>query len=110
MPWFHGGIPGLAVGSHILPPTATGFDTGRKYGERGTVACGRVFVTREPGLAASYAASYPLGDVYQVAPVGPLGDDPDTILPDAVKWCAMAVVVRVTRRGVRRLPDGTLTR
>lgn len=103
-------MPGLAAGDTILPPTATGFDTLRKYGERGTTACGRVFVTREPGLAASYAASYPRGDVYQVAPVGPLGDDPNTILPDAVKWCAAARVVRVTRRGVVRLADGRLTR
>lgn len=110
MPWFHGGVPNLNVGDLIVPPTESGFDTMRRYRERDTEACGRVFVTREPGLAASYAASYPHGDVYQVEPLGPLGDDPDTIMPDAVKWCQRARVVRVTRRGVRRLAGGVLTR
>jgi hypothetical protein len=110
MPWFHGGKPGLTAGDLVLPPTETGYDTLRKYGERGTEACARVFVTREPGLAASYAASYPQGDVYQVEPERPLLDDPDTILPDAVKACRRARVVRVTRRAVRRLPGGHLTR
>jgi hypothetical protein len=103
MPWFHGGVPGLSIGDEIRPPTETGFDTLRKYRERDTEACARVFVTREPGLAASYAASFPLGDVYQVEPERPLLDDPDTLMPDAVKACRRARVVRVTRRAVRRV-------
>jgi hypothetical protein len=110
MPWFHGGVPGLKVGDYIEPPTKTGFDTIRRYGEAGTVECARVFITRDPRYAASYAATYGRGDVYEVEPEGQRGEDETYFIAGLSQWCERARVVRVTRRGVVRRRDGTLTR
>ena len=108
--WFHGGRPGLQVGDLLLPPTESGFDSDAKYGpEDGEPDRGRVFVSRDPRHAATYACSYPLGDVYEVEPLGAFGRDKDLIIAGLSSWCERARVVRVTRRGVRMI-NGKLTR
>lgn len=111
MPWFHGGIPGLDIGDELLPPTCSGVDLRRKYGEAegATEDQRRVFISRDPRHAATYAYSYPHGDVYEVEPLGRRGRDRDILIAGLSGWCERARVVRVTRRDVR-LIGGRLTR
>jgi hypothetical protein len=70
MPWFHGGIPGLDVGDELVRRPARGSicagSTARRMGRARTEA--RVFISRDPRHAATYALSYPHGDVYEVEP------------------------------------------
>ena len=111
MPWYHGGIPGLEPGDLILPPRESGASMAAKYGEAGERAeHGRVYVSRDPRHAATYAASYPLGDVYEVERLGTTGRDHDLFIAGFSSWCERARVVRVTRRAVRLLPSGRLSR
>jgi hypothetical protein len=59
--YWHGGPSGLAVGAHILPPTAAGVR------ERGG---DRVYVTTARSLAFAYAAKCEsVGAVYEVVPI-----------------------------------------
>jgi len=113
MAFFHGGKPGLQIGDVILPPTASGVDMDAKYGpESGGNAedRGRVFISRDPRHAAMYANSYPLGDVYEVIPLGQRGRDHDFFIKGLSQWCESARIVRVTRRGVHMQKDGKLSR
>lgn len=109
MAWFHGGKPGLNAGDMLLPPTESGEDMLAKYGETDTPDCGRVFITRDPRYAATYACTYPNGDVYEVEPLGRTGEDVTLPIAGLSRWCERARVTRVTRRGVR-LVNGKLTR
>lgn len=113
MPWFHGGKPGLNVGDELLPPSQTGNATLLAYcddwpdPERRAF---RVFLTRDPRDAASYAAVLPGGDVYEAVPIGPTEPDPGCIVPGHAIQCARARIIRVTRRGVTLDYRGAPTR
>ena len=110
MPFYHGGKPGLNVGDLLLPPTESGFDSDAKYGtEVDEPDRGRVFISRDPRHAATYAYTYPLGDVYEVEPLGAFGRDKDLVIAGLSSWCERARVVRVTRRAVT-MRNGKLTR
>lgn len=109
MAWFHGGKPGLAVGDIILPPTESGADMLAKYGEDDAPEHRRVYITRDPRYAATYACSFPRGDLYEVEPLGKRGNDETYFIAGLSQWCERARVTRVTRRNVR-LVNGKLTR
>lgn len=110
MAWFHGGKPGLNVGDLLLPPTESGADMHAKYSETDSrPEHGRVYISRDPRYAATYACSYPNGDVYEVEPLGASGPDETYFIAGLARWCERARVTRVTRRNVR-LINGRLTR
>jgi len=97
--YFHGGIPGLAAGDRVLPPSMTGTPTTADYGGAGVCRRDRVYATTELRFARVYAALAPFGgrgDVYEVElddPIEPDGEG-DSAAGDSV--CApSATVVQV---------------
>ena len=103
--WFHGGVPGLARGALLLPPSETGNAALLHYarevaGASAPQRADRVYLTREYLLACVYAGMLPGGDVYEAVPEGAIEPDPDCALPGLSIQCARARVVRVARRGV----------
>lgn len=113
MTYFHGGVPGLALGDSLLPPSVTGRPDGsvsiiERHGLDGAHVRGdRVFLgTLE--VAYLFAAMYPLpegGWIYEVDPVGDVEPDPDyTGGADESVQCPSAVIVRV----VGPLPRATV--
>jgi hypothetical protein len=103
--YFHGGVPGLALGDRILPPTVTGAvsvaDYERAIAGAGVVRRDRVFLTTLLDAAILFAALHPswLGEVYEVDPEEPLEPDPDYMGGDGASWQAPAALV-VRRLGV----------
>lgn len=98
--WFHGGKPGLTVGDLILPPDATGTTRrlsthatlmGAAYGTRTDV----VYLARYQDHARVFAAFYPDGALYQVAPASEVEPDPDA--PEHSAMAASATVTAVIR-------------
>jgi hypothetical protein len=97
--WFHGGYPGLAVGDWIEPPDVTGTEhrvsayvpEGAPHGQRTDV----VYLTNAGHVARFYAAVYPDGAIYRVAPAGVVGPDPDA--PNDAVMCGRAQVLEVVR-------------
>jgi len=97
--FFHGGIPGLAVGDVIAPPDVTGTShrlsahapDHAPHGTRTDV----VYVTTVQNIARFYAACYPDGALYRVEPEGIVGPDPDA--PTCSMMCASALIVAVIR-------------
>ncbi len=109
--YFHGGIPGLEVGEHILPPSKTHTrNTLQGYGSVGRKDM--VYLTTELASARMFAAGHPSGRgcVYEVKPDGALYQDPDCNEPGLSFMCERATIVRVLpmsssarRRALRRL-------
>jgi hypothetical protein len=85
MTYYHGGIPGLALGDEVLPPSVTGMQDSASRISREEfgveyVRLDRVFLGASVDIASLYAAMYPARDggwVYEVEPCGPLEPDPD---------------------------------
>jgi hypothetical protein len=96
--YFHGGVPGLAPGGLLLPPETTGSPrtlTGDVLAMGGQARRDRVYVATGREVARVYAAFYPDGALYEVAPEGELVPDPDCKVA-GVSWeCPAARVVRV---------------
>lgn len=97
---YHGGVPGLRPGDLILPPDRTGTDralsryalaAGAPHGTR----TDRVYLTPDSQHARVFAAFYPDGALYRVAPVGELTPDPDA--PDSAVMAVEAEVLEVVR-------------
>jgi hypothetical protein len=65
--WFHGGVPGRAVGDFLVPGAAVGWTRGYRPGRE------FVYVTPTLKVAEGYAKRG--GLVYRVEPVRPLGVD-----------------------------------
>lgn len=59
----------------------------------GVPSDGYVYITTDPGLAATYAATLPGSWLMQVEPLGPVEPDPESILGTSFR-CRAAVVVR----------------
>ena len=95
--FWHGGVPNLQVGDQVLPPDLTGTQrTLSAYASPGAphgTRTDRVYVTDDRQIARVYAALYPDGALYQVAPEDDLRTDPDA--PGRSWMCPGAVVVRV---------------
>lgn len=96
--WFHGGVPGLEVGEWLAPPDVSGTDhrlsryaAGQDHGTRTDV----VYLTPRQQVARAFAAMYPDGALYRVAPEGPLAPDPDA--PDVAVMCGRAQVLEVVQ-------------
>jgi hypothetical protein len=96
--YYHGGVPGLEPGERILPPAVTGV-------ARLVIARpDRVYATPILGDAVVYAATYPLGDVYEVDLDDPIEPDGGDILaPDVAVHAPLALVTAVAVRRAR--PD-----
>ena len=83
--YWHGGPP--VRGDMLLPPTETGYS--RSGNDEAWV-----HVTPTRDLAATYAATCH-GWLYEVEPIGPLEQDPDSILPDGESLrCRAARILR----------------
>ncbi|MET8609721.1 hypothetical protein [Streptomyces misionensis] len=97
---FHGGVPGLRPGDHVLPPIVTGVErtltsTAQALGASPEHARrDRVYVTIGRDVARVYAAFKPDGALYEVQ-AGTLDADPDCAVPGVSFACPAAVVVRV---------------
>jgi len=86
MSYWHGG-PTIR-GDMLLPPT----ETGRyRSGQDDPV----VYITPTRDLAATYAATC-YGWVYEVEPIGPVIQDPDSVLPAGESLCCGSA--RILRR------------
>ncbi len=102
--YFHGGHPGLNPGDLILPPATTGLAGNlTKYGQQlggDHVRRDRVYLTTGRDVAKAYAAFYPDGALYEVAPHGDLEPDPDCYI-DGLSWqCQSATVLRIVDHAV----------
>jgi hypothetical protein len=85
MKLWHGG-PRI-IGDKVRPPIETGFAR-VTHGERW------VYITPERGLALNYAATCN-GWLYEVEPIGPVEQDPDSILaPGDSLRCERARIIR----------------
>lgn len=114
--YFHGGIPGLAIGSDLLPPSVTGrtdstAKIARDHFDTDYVREDRVFLGRTVEIASLYAAMYPDPDggwVYECEPVGAVELDPDYTGDDPSDSVQVerAVVVRVIGPLPRALVEG----
>lgn len=101
MQYFHGGFPGLQAGTALLPPDATG--TAHRLSAYAAVLGGPahatrtdvVYVTTNRQIAKAYAAFYPDGALYLVAPDLPTVPDPDCREPGLSWHCPRAVVLSV---------------
>lgn len=97
--WYHGGVPGLAVGDRLLPPEVTGtdhrlsryVDANTPHGHRTDV----VYLARYEQHARVYAALYPDGALYEVGDA--CGAEPDPDAPQFAVMVASAVITRVLR-------------
>ncbi|MBE8519248.1 hypothetical protein ILP97_17295 [Amycolatopsis sp. H6(2020)] len=81
--YFHGGVPGLAVGDVLVPASELGISV-QYFSPYAVHDPAWVYVTTDEAVAAAYASRYQLlggrpvpGDVYQVQPVGTLRENPD---------------------------------
>lgn len=79
MNYYHGGVPGLKIGDHILPPDETGAVSTARYGAAGICRTDRVYITNNYQAACMFAAGHPSGKgmAYRVEPEGDLEPDPD---------------------------------
>lgn len=104
--FFHGGAPGLIPGGWVLPPSETGakslLDWNIEARARGIdmkvlpARRDRVYVTKDMQSAAVFAIAHPeAGDLYYVAPVGPLSPDPDCLVPGESFEARRALVLAV---------------
>jgi hypothetical protein len=83
--WWHGG-PRIR-GDEILPSTLTGFD---RSGSDLRYAC----ITSERDLALTYACTCN-GWLYEVEPIGPVTQDPESMLEPGVSMvCGRARILR----------------
>ena len=102
--YWHGGAPGLALGSWLLPPAVTGtavtlaayMDAGDRL--RAGYRRDRVYVVTQYEAAELYAAMYPEGGcIYRVLPWLPLEEDPDCTEPGLSYACTAARIVEVVQ-------------
>lgn len=104
--YYHGGRRGLVKGNFILPPSITQARSTARYGNH-MVDVNQVYVTTDFQSACLYAAGVG-GDVYEVAPVGDLRDDPDCNVPGLSYSCDKARVLvrfRLNERDKRYFLD-----
>jgi len=104
MKYFHGGVRNLKIGGEVLPPSITAKQTlgpfiPDDYKAIKHYRYDKVFVTTDLNAARVYASSYPLGDVYEVAPKGEVTPDPDA--PEIGFMCDSAEVISVVQRKVK---------
>ncbi|MEH0584464.1 hypothetical protein QA942_10275 [Streptomyces sp. B21-106] len=109
VPYYHGGAPGLRVGERVLPSSVTGTEHVMSRYVRGTpdfdrlqVTCrDHVYFSSARDLAVEYAAVYPDGGFYRIAPEGDFEPDPDCGIPGLAWRCSAATVVEVVHAEVR---------
>lgn len=123
--YWHGGAPGLTVGSPLLSPAAAAAagvatsHTPRDRPEIGLVArADRVYFSSDQNFARAYAFQTEIttragvtlsrGTLYQVSPVGPIEEDPD-FAGRRISWCApTARIIAIVGIDVRmRARDAT---
>lgn len=116
--YYHGGVAGLRPGARLLPPSVTGVTPAMRYAPADLMPVAdevyrddRVYLTTDLAAAKVFAAFHLSGrqgrggDVYRVAPVGPVENDPDYQgAPGGSVRCAEALVVGVVATGVRTAP------
>lgn len=101
--FFHGGYPGLPVGDWVQCPDDSGAtkvlsDYAAQLGQIGGVRRDVVYITPHARVARVFAAMYPDGAVYRVAPGEVIGPDPDA--PDCGLMVDRARVLEVVRARV----------
>lgn len=97
--YYHGGYGGLRPGQLILPPSKTGAASTAQFGAADICRTDRVYVTTNFAAAYTFACLHwsGRGKVYEVAPIGPLEQDPDATYDGYSFQCEAARVVRVRR-------------
>lgn len=106
-PFFHGGVPGKAIGEILVPATRLGLQYQYRVADS-DYDPGWVYLTTDVGAAHGYASRYLAcdgrsipGDVYRVQPLGGVHVDPDyEAFPEAFARCAQARIVAVVAREV----------
>lgn len=91
---YHGGPRGLKA---ILPPSETGAESVAGGIDPKVCRADRVYVTTSYAAALMYAACFPKGTVYEVAPVGDIEYDLDCLLPGLSYQCPKASIIREIR-------------
>lgn len=104
-PYYHGGKPGRKRGEFLLPPSKTKVKSCSEYGAAGVHRRDRVYVTTNPTAALMFAAAWPGGVVYEVAPVGIVSADPDCDLPGLSFECERARVLHVRKPTNKMIDD-----
>lgn len=121
--YYHGGVPGLAVGDCIKPiENTSAFNTQEvmaavarsglgpaSFTDLAHYSASVVYLTARRDVAAAFASVYvspegrpTLGDVYRVEPIGDLGVDPDFVhAPDLFFTAPRARIVKIERRRTR---------
>lgn len=116
--YYHGGVAGLRIGQHILPPAETGaFSVAdcatAPPAEQAKIEAvhrrDRVYLATDQNIAMLWAALHPDGDakhggwVYRVQPEGEIEPDPDYLPGDGTSVCApRAKVLGIVKTGVPR--------
>ena len=103
--YWHGGVPGLAVGQEIRPAIERSMPVAYLHKQYDTDPK-RVYITTDKGLAASFAAQWfdakklkqGGGTLYRVRPVGMLEVDPDfDHVPGLAYSCDSAVIEKIEK-------------
>lgn len=108
--YWHGGSPGLDVGTVLEAPLAIGLVMPTHHVKDDPTDPAWLYVTTDRPLAKGYAGHWRhpdagpnvSGDLYRVEPVGGLEDDPD--YPDLSYRCRSARIIAVEQRAVRITP------
>lgn len=76
---YHGGVPGLAPGDLLLPPTLSGARSNAEFGAAGACRRDRVYLHADQRHARLFALLCPAGpgSLYRAEPLGSLEVDPD---------------------------------
>ena len=103
--YYHGGKAGRKRGEFILPPSITKAPSCSEYGAASVHRRDRVYVTTNPTVALMFAAGWPGGVVYEVAPLGIVVADPDCNFPGMSFECEKARVLRVRKPTDKMIDD-----
>lgn len=99
--YYHGGLPGRARGTFLLPPNFTKVRSMarllKEEADGVVLREDRVFVTTSRDAALMFASGWRRGVIYEVEPIGLLEPDPDCSMPGLSWQCEKARVLRIIK-------------
>lgn len=96
MTLFHGGVRGIKVGEHILPPKITKAPCLSDFGAESVHRRDRVYLTTSYSAALLYAAGVN-GFIYECEALSELEKDPDCTQEGLSYQCEKAKVLRIIK-------------